>query len=163
MKTSFLAKEVGDFILLYNRASSYVHHHFNVNSLQSSFSATMTLDHHIEKLTVLKQCLVHWRLAILLLFMWLNSVTSTKLRTYPGEESSHHVVQQTFFLIISFLMIFVFFCFLFFLYFFFVSFFFLYAWLNSAKDTKLPTYPRKRSSHHVVQKFSSFFSLINFF
>jgi len=59
MKTSFLAKEVGDFILLYNRASSYVHHHFNVNSLQSSFSATTTLDHHIEKLTVLKQCLVN--------------------------------------------------------------------------------------------------------
>ena len=86
MKTSFLAKEVGDFILLYNHASSYVHHHFNVNSLQYSFSATTTLDHHIEKLTVLKQCIVNrkdlkkyiddrWkktlqaRLAILLLFM----------------------------------------------------------------------------------------------
>ena len=61
MKTSFLAKEVGDFILLYNHASSYVHHHFNVNSLQSSFSTTTTLDHYIEKLTVLKQCLVNRR------------------------------------------------------------------------------------------------------
>ena len=59
MKASFLAKEVGDFILLYNHASSYVHHHSNVNSLQSSFSATKTLDHHIEKLTILKQCLVN--------------------------------------------------------------------------------------------------------
>ena len=60
MKTSFLAKEVGDFILLHNQASTYVHHHFklsNVNSLQSSFSTTMTLDHHIEQLTVFKQCL----------------------------------------------------------------------------------------------------------
>ena len=59
MKTSFLAKEVGDFILLYNHASSYVHHHFNLNSLQSSSSATTTLDHYIENLTVLKQCLIN--------------------------------------------------------------------------------------------------------
>ena len=62
MKTSFLAKEVGDFILLHNQASTYVHHHFklsNVNSLQSSFSTTMTLDYHFEQLTVFKQCLAN--------------------------------------------------------------------------------------------------------
>ena len=33
----------------------------NVNSLQSSFSTTMTLDHHTKKLTILKQCLVNRR------------------------------------------------------------------------------------------------------
>ena len=64
VQTSFLAKEVGDFILLHNQALTYVHHRFklsNVNSLQSSFSTTTTLDHHIEKLTVHKQCLVNQR------------------------------------------------------------------------------------------------------
>ena len=82
------------------------------------------------------------RLAILLLFMWLNLVTSTKLPTYPREGSSHHVVQQIFF--------------------FFYNFFFS-TWLNSAKDTKLPMYPWEGSSYHVVQKIFFFFYIINFF
>ena len=82
----------------------------HVNSLQSSFSTTTTFDHHIEELTVLKQCLsnqrdlksmlmtfgktLQARLAILFLFMWLNLVKSTKLSTYPREGSSHYVVQH---------------------------------------------------------------------
>ena len=88
------------------------------------------------------------RLAILLLLMWLNLVTSTKLPMYLGEGLSHHVVQQIFF----FLMIFFFFDNFFlddFSFFFFLNF---SVWLNLEKDTKLPTYPRKGSSHHVVQK-----------
>ena len=107
------------------------------------------------------------RLAILLLLMWLNLVNDTKLPTYPQEGSSHHVVQKIFFffydlfffLIICFWMIF---CFVFvFLFFFFNNKFFLSAWLNSAKDIKLPTYPQKGSSHYVVQ--TIFFFLITFF
>ena len=84
------------------------------------------------------------RLAILLLFMWLNLVKSIKLPTYPEEGSSHYVVQKFSF---SFL-----------------KFFFLARDWTQQKDTKLPTYPRKGSSHHVVQKFSSFFFFLkNFF
>ena len=60
------------------------------------------------------------RLAILLLFMWLNLVKSIKLPTYPEEGSSHYVVQHFFFLffffMISFWMIFLV---IFFFYFFF--------------------------------------------
>ena len=78
--------------------------------------------------------------------MWLNLVTSTKLPTYPKEGSSHHVVQQIFFFFDNFLLD------DFFVFFFLINFFFFSAWLNLAKDTKLPTYPRKGSSHYVVQK-----------
>ena len=97
--------------------------------------------------------------------MWLNLVISTKLPTYPGKGSSHHVVQQffflwlpLFFLIISFWRIF-FFCFFFILF----NNFFFSAWLNSVKDTKLPTYPWEGSSHYVVQKIFFFYFLIFFF
>ena len=114
--------------------------------------------------------------------MWLNLVTSTKLPTYREEGSSHHVFQQIFFFydfffwwsfFFIFLMISFFDDFFFFLLFFFNSFFFFFvlltfflffsAWLNSAKDTKLPTYPRKGSSHHVVQKIFFFFDNLFFF
>ena len=79
-------------------------------------------------------------------------MTSIKLPTYPGEGSSHHIVQHIFFFL----------WFLFWWSFFFVFFLinFFSAWLNLAKDTKLPTYPEEGSSHHVVQKL---FFLITFF
>ena len=139
------------------------HADFIPNSLQLSFSTTMIFEHHavsnwliLSNACHLKGSQKHiddlWktlqaRLAILLLLMWLNLVTSTKLSTYPREGSSHHVVQHFFF----------------FLWFLFGSFFFFFsARLNLAKDTKLPTYPQKGSSHHVVQKIFFFF-LITFF
>ena len=94
----------------------------NVNSLQSSFSTTTTFNHSIEQLTVFKQCFANQRdlksilmtfgkslqarLAILLLFMWLNLVKSTKLPTYPGKLSSHYVVQQILIFMIYFWIIF---------------------------------------------------------
>ena len=128
---------------------------FIPNSLQLSFSTTMIFEHHVVSnwlsLSNARQSkgsqkhiddlwkTLQARLVILPLFMWLNLVTSTKLLTYPGEGSSHYVVQ---------------------LFFFFDDFFFS-AWLNFAKDTKLPTYPWKGSSHYVVQKI--FFFLMFFF
>ena len=131
---------------------------FIPNSLQLSFSTTMIFEHHVVSnwlsLSNARQSkgsqkhiddlwkTLQARLVILPLFMWLNLVTSTKLLTYPGEGSSHYVVQ------------------LFFFFFFFDDFFFS-AWLNFAKDTKLPTYPWKGSSHYVVQKI--FFLIKNFF
>ena len=113
------------------------HTDFIPNSLQLSFSTTMIFEHHVvsnwlilSNARQLKGSQKHiddlWktlqaRLAILLLFMWLNLVKNTKLPMYPEEGSSHYVVQQIFFfLMISFWMIFFLFfvfCFLF-LYFF---------------------------------------------
>ena len=51
--------------------------------------------------------------------------------------------------------------------FFFMIFFlkkinFFNVWLNSAKDTKLPTYPREGSSHYVVQKIFFFFNFFSY-
>ena len=126
---------------------------FIPNSLQLSFSTTMIFEHHVVS-NWLSLSNAHqskgsqkhidnlWktlqaRLAILSLFMWLNLVTSTKLPTYPGEGSSHHIVQHIFFF-----------------------FKFFSAWLNSTKDTKLPTYPRKGSNHYVVQKIFFFFGCV---
>ena len=133
------------------------HVDFIPNSLQLSFSTTMIFEHHvvINWLILSNAChskgsqkhiddlckTLQARLAILLLLMWLNLVTSTKLSTYLGEGSSHHVVQH-FFLMISFWIIF----------FFSVS-------LNLAKNTKLPMYPGEGSSHHVVQHFFFFFMI----
>ena len=82
----------------------------NTNSLQLSLSTTMIFEHHIvsnwlilsDALPIkgfLKAC---WRLLDKLFkldwrsfffLMWLNLVRSTKLPTYPGEGSSHYVVQ----------------------------------------------------------------------
>ena len=59
----------------------------NVNSLQSSFSATTTLDHHIEKLTVLKQCLVNQRGLKSILITLENSSSQT------SNSSSFHVTK----------------------------------------------------------------------
>ena len=134
------------------------HVDFIPNSLQLSFSTTMIFEHYvvINWLILSNAChskgsqkhiddlckTLQARLAILLLLMWLNLVTSTKLSTYLGEGSSHHVVQH-FFLMISFWIIF----------FFSVS-------LNLAKNTKLPTYPRKGSSHYIVQKIFFLFFFI---
>ena len=99
----------------------------NVNSLQSSFSTASIFDHPIEQclanrrdlksalMTVGKLLKLDW--PSFFFFMWLNLVTSTKLPTYPGEESSHHVVQQIFF----FFMIFFFYDPFFFMIFFFFN------------------------------------------
>ena len=100
--------------------------------LHSQFFATVIFYHNdlwascSEQLINLKQCpsikgisKAYWwpleknfqaKLAILLLFMWLNLVKSTKLPMYPRKGSSHYVIQK---ILIFFLMIFiVLFCFL---------------------------------------------------
>ena len=90
------------------------HADFIPNSLQLSFSTTMIFEHHAVSNWLILSNACHskgsqkhiddlWktlqaRLSFLLLFMWLNLVTSTKLPTYPGEGLSHHVVQFFFFM-----------------------------------------------------------------
>ena len=132
------------------------HADFIPNSLQLSFSTTMIFEHHVVSNWLILSNACHskgsqkhiddlWktlqaRLSFLLLFMWLNLVTSTKLPTYPGEGLSHHVVQQIFFFII----IIIFWWSVFSVISFWINFFFfLGAWLNLAKDTKLPMYPKR--------------------
>ena len=128
------------------------HTDFIPNSLQLSFSTTMIFEHHVVSNWLIlsnarqsKGSQKHiddlWktlqaRLAILLLFMWLNLVKNTKLPMYPEEGSSHYVVQQTFFFFYDFFLddffflVFLFFCFLFFVFFLFCfvlfCFFFLF-------------------------------------
>ena len=94
------------------------HADFIPNSLQLSFSTTMIFEHHVVSnwLILSNACqskgsqkhiddlwkTLQVRLAILLLFMWLNLVKNTKLPMYPEEGSSHYVVQQTFFFLDDF-------------------------------------------------------------
>ena len=96
----------------------------NTNSLQLSFSTIMIFEHHVVSnwLILSNACqskgsqkhiddlwkTLQARLAILLLFMWLNLVNDTKLPTYFVKGSSYHVVQKLFFFFNDFL-----FCFLF--------------------------------------------------